>query len=185
MNFRYPGKSGDNFRKKTADGRKNRDIPVKLRRDTIVKIILVLFLAFFLGSVYLRTFAKDVSLSEIDKSFSVISGYEKLKKQDARRLYQFTGLNAGDYDEVLYRKNTDTMGVEELLIVKAYAAEDVDDVRRAAETRIKEQTRVFEGYGPEQTALLKNAVIYTRDRYLFYCVAESPEKYEEVFKNAL
>ncbi len=154
-------------------------------RETVVKLVLLLVLALFLAAVYARTYAKDVSLKDVDTRLVKETDCEKYQVQTARQLYQFLELNAQDYEEVLYRKSTETMSADELLIVKAKSGEDLDAVQDAVEERIRSQISVFEGYGPTQTARLKNALIYKKGRYLFYCVAKNPEKYEEVFRRAL
>ena len=72
-----------------------------------------------------------------------------------------------------------------MLIVKAHSKEDLSPVKDAVDARIASQIKTFEGYGPEQVAMLKNAIVTTKGNYLFYCVSKNPEKYEEVFKDAI
>ena len=58
-------------------------------------------------------------------------------------------------------------------------------MKDAAENRVQSQEKAFDGYGTNQMKLLANAVIATKGNYLFYCVAENPGKYEEVFRHAV
>ena len=61
----------------------------------------------------------------------------------------------------------------------------LDGLKDAAENRVQSQEKAFDGYGTNQMKLLANAVIETKGNYLFYCVAENPGKYEEVFRHAV
>ena len=61
----------------------------------------------------------------------------------------------------------------------------IHGLKDAAENRVQSQEKAFDGYGTNQMKLLANAVIETKGNYLFYCVAENPGKYEEVFRHAV
>jgi hypothetical protein len=85
----------------------------------------------------------------------------------------------------MYYKGKEALSVDEVLIVKAKNKDDLAQVKDLVEDRISSQTATFEGYGPTQVAELKNAIVETKGVYLFYCVAKNPDKYEEVFKDAI
>ena len=102
-----------------------------------------------------------------------------------RDLLQFMGLDYRNYDSYIYYKSGEALGVDELLIVKAKDPQDLTAVQDAVDKRVDSQIRKFDSYGPEQVKELDNSIIRKKGRYLFYCTAKSPEKYEEVFKNAI
>lgn len=149
------------------------------------KIIFVAVLIIFLALVYSMQDADDVSLSQIDNALQEQTDISDMQKCTDRQLMQFIGLDASSYDSYIYYKSKAALGADELLIVKAKNKSDLDGVQDAVETRIDNQIKTFEGYGPEQVAMLKNAVIEKRGNYLFYCTADNPQEYEEVFKNAI
>lgn len=151
----------------------------------IVKILLTAVLIFFMSGVYALQDADDVPLSKIEKDLQKNTRIEKLESCSARQLMQFIGIDASDYDSFIYYKSKKALGVEEVLIVKANPGSSLDAVRDAVESRVSTQISVYKDYGPDQVALLKNAIITQRGDYLFYCVENNPESYEEVFDHAV
>lgn len=93
--------------------------------------------------------------------------------QMIRRLY---GIDPAAFEEcALYYPSTN-MGAEEILLVKLKDAADVETLTAAAEKRIADQLNVFEGYGVEQVALLKNnARIETPGNYFLFIVNGAAE----------
>ncbi|MBQ6622144.1 MAG: DUF4358 domain-containing protein [Mogibacterium sp.] len=153
--------------------------------DLLVRIVLVAVLAAFLCLVYSRAGAEDVAVSGIDEQLRASTEVTALQECSARELLQFLDIDAGSYDSFVYYKSGEALGVEELLVLKARDKEDLSPARDAVQTRIDDQIQAFEGYGPEQVKMLKNAVVILRGNFLFYCVAPDTAPYEEVFRNAV
>ncbi len=156
-----------------------------IQRSFVIKVLLVTVLVLFMGAVYSLQDADDVPLSEIDKALKKETRIEKMEECSERQLMQLIGIDASAYDSFIYYKSKKALGVDELLIVKANNRADLDGVQDAVDKRISNQIATFQGYGPEQVAMLKDAIITKRGNYLFYCVASNPEQYEEVFKYAV
>lgn len=151
----------------------------------IVRSLLVLALVFFLWAIYSSSRASDVSMESIREAMIQNTDIQEMEECGDRKLLQFLNLNYQEYDSYLYWKSKESLGVDEVLVVKVREASDLDGVKDAAEARVKSQERIFESYGPDQMKLLGNAVIETRGKYLFYCVSEQATKYEEVFRDAV
>ena len=151
----------------------------------IKKGIFVLILAAFLVFVYADGNAKDIPVPDIEKQLIEETALDKMSKCDNRSLLQFFGLDYEQYDSHIYYKGKEALSVDEVLIVKAAAKTDLDAVKDAVEDRIDSQIATFEGYGPAQVALLKNAVIVTKGKYLFYAVSEDADKMREVFEDVI
>ncbi|MGN0659591.1 MAG: DUF4358 domain-containing protein [Emergencia sp.] len=149
------------------------------------KIIFILILAAFLVLVYTGQSARDVSVDAIEEQLLQETGLNRLEKCSDRQLMQFFGLDCESYEGFIYYKSGEALGVEELLIVKAAQKDDLTAVTDAVEGRVRSQIRTYEGYGPEQTAMLKNAIIITRGNFLFYCTAGDPESFREVFDHVI
>lgn len=156
-----------------------------LSPNLITKIVLLLLLALFLILVYQRSNAKDISLTALEQSFEQETKISDMSKCSDRQLLEFFQLDARDYEEFLYYKTDEALGVDELLVLKAAQPEDLDEAYDACESHVDDLIKTYEGYGPEQVARLEKAVILRRGVYLFYCVAEDTDPYEEVFTNAL
>ena len=151
----------------------------------IIKVAFICVLIAFLGIVYVMNDADNVPMDKINDELVGKTDIEELKKCNTRELLEFIGLDYSKYDEVLYYKSRVALDVTELMIIKAKDKNDLNGVEDAVERRISSQINTYQDYGPEQVNQLKNAVITKRGKYLFYCVAADPEKYEEVFKNAV
>lgn len=163
----------------TMDKQLNRIPPVLVR----LALILVLFL--FLRGIYASGSARDVDMADIRSAMLQNTDMGKMKECNDRKLMQFMGINYENYDSYLYYKSKESLGVDEVLVVKVRSAADLDGLKDAAENRVQSQEKAFDGYGTNQMKLLDNAVIATKGNYLFYCVAENPGKYEEVFRHAV
>lgn len=149
------------------------------------KAFFVIALAVFLIFVYTGQNADDVPVEKIEQQLKENTELADMSKCGNRMLMQFYGLDYEQFDGYIYYKSGQALSVEELLIVKAKDTSALDSVKDAAESRIQSQIKTYEGYGPQQVAMLKNAIITTRGSYLFCCIADDPEVYKEVFTDAI
>ena len=58
------------------------------------------------------------------------------------------------------------------LIIKLKENAKADDITEKIEKRVKEKQILFEGYAPEQSAVLKNYDLSYSNGFIFYCVSE-------------
>ncbi len=150
-----------------------------------VKAAFIAVLIIFLAAVYDMNDARNVPMRDIENSLKAKTDIEELKKCNTRELLEFVGIDYSGYSEVLYYKSRVALDVTELCIVKAHSRKDLNVVQDAVEKRVDSQINTYRDYGPKQVNQLKNAVITKRGKYLFYCVADDAEKYEEVFRHAV
>lgn len=122
------------------------------------------------------------SVSEAVEKAADISGMTKGGERELRRYY---GLNAKDFEDVSFYYTNQTMGVEEILIVKTETEGDIQAVEDAVQNRLEAQIDNFEGYGAKQMRLLRNASRKTRGSYLFFAVSPNAEKFEKAFVKSL
>lgn len=101
--------------------------------------------------------------------------------QMLRRLY---GLDPESLEEYCLYYPTSSMAVEELLLVKLDSGQ-AEAVRNAMEARIASQRESFDGYGPDQVALLDRSAVEVRGNYALLIVAEDPESVLRAFTGAL
>lgn len=164
----------------------NLDETTAERGALVMKIVLVAVLLLFLFFVYRGNSAKDVPVKDIESALVKQTNIEKIMEPCGDRdLLQFMGLDYRDYDSYVYYKTSEALGVDELLIVKVKNRSDLTGVEDAVDKRVSSQITKFDSYGPSQVRELNNAIIEKKGKYLFYCTAKSPEKYEEVFRNAI
>lgn len=152
----------------------------------LLKILFIAVLAGFLFVVYKGAEDEDVDLAEIDAALKADTEFTAvLKDQSDRDLMQFIGLNAADYEQVLYYRNTQALAVDEVLVVKAKEGTSVDGVETAVRKRIESQITAYSGYAPEQVKMLKNAAVKKVGNYVIYCTADKADKYKEVVLDAI
>lgn len=149
------------------------------------KAIFVIILAAFLIGVYADGSAKDIPMKDIEKQLIKNTDINKMEKCSNRDLMHFFNLDYEQYDSHIYYKGKEALSVDEILIIKAYHKDDLNAVKDAVEKRIDSQTATFEGYGPQQVALLKNSIVITKGKYLFYGTGKNADTIKEVFTDAV
>ena len=124
----------------------------------------------------------DGENSRSGENTGVFDGMGQATALDFKRIF---GLNAEDYDGVVYFKPISQMDVEELLIVKLASDDQAEALEEAVDDRTDSQKTSFDGYGAAQCALLEKAIVKTRGNFLFYCVSPDAEKYYQAFLDAM
>ena len=134
----------------------------KLTRPLVIKSAMVLFLVVYLARLYVSDYAADVSVDKISAALEQVENVTTLDEQGAtglRRSYQIEE----DSTEGYYFR-------------KAASAADAESFLEAAQTHLENQKNVFEGYGTDQMALLGDAAVEKRGRYVWYfCGANAQE----------
>lgn len=127
----------------------------------------------------------DAPMEQVQENVFKAVKTKGMKKAGTQEFKRYYGLNANDYEDVLLYLPNDVMGAEELLLVRVKNESQTESVRSAAQKRLDTQTESFEGYGAEQTKLLKSAVLETRGSYVFMAVGKDADKAYTAFKKSL
>ena len=120
---------------------------------------------------------REISLAELEEAFAGAPGREAMEAFGEMRFRRNFALNSSDYAEVLYYGQQDTMLVNVFLVIRLREEAQADGVLSALKTYVSSQKQAFEGYGPEQTALLSAAKIYQRGCYAALFVGEEAESW--------
>lgn len=151
-----------------------------------VRCVLVVIL---LGVMISTQFAEKNSKSSVGTvEANILSSIEKgknMEKSTNRMLKKMYGLNAGDYEGVVFYKPVSGMDAQEMLIIKLKNSQQKESVVAAIEKRLASQKNVFDGYGIEQTALLNNAIIDARGNFVFYVVHDAANDADHAYRNSL
>ena len=156
-----------------------------MRKVIISQIVAVLVLAAIIVCLLWRSEPADVPLSDIESELAFSSSGYQLEKAGAMRLKRAYGINAADYKEVLYYIPSNTMSVDEMLIVKLADSSQQASVLAAIESRLEVQKKAFDGYGTNQFDILKGAVVYTTGDYVCLFVSEDAGKWRDTVKSVL
>lgn len=148
---------------------------------TALIVCLVLFVAWMLMSGESES---DADVGAVEAAVASV-GLGSMKKSDDLTVKKVFGINAGDYEGVVYYKGEGIMDVNELLIVKLKSVSQASDVKKAAQNRLDEQIKNFTNYGTDQIDLLNQGVVVSRGNYVFYTVSENSDKLKSAFVGAL
>lgn len=151
----------------------------------VVKYILILFLLVFIVSLLSSGEISDADLKDVSKQVVKAYGAEGLAAADNRMVKRLYGINANDYEGVTLYVSDSNMKVEELLIVKLKDVSQSGAVEAAIEGRLDKQLESFEGYGVEQSKLLKDHVLDVKGNYILYVVDKKAKKADKAFQKSL
>ena len=118
------------------------------------------------------------------------AGIESVAKQgmeqaEARMVKRFYGLNPKDYEGAVLYAPIDNMDAHEMFLVKLKDNSQKKQVQDAIRERLDTQLKSFEGYGAEQTALLKKHVLLEKGNFVLYVVGEHASDAQEAFVKSL
>lgn len=151
----------------------------------LIRYGILTVLVIYIGVLLAVKGGSNAAFKTVSHAVEQAADTSSLTKGGDRELKRYYGLNAKDYEDVMLYYTNQTMGVEELLLVKLKSKEDAAKVEAAVGERLDTQIGNFEGYGAEQVKLLKSACRKTRGNYVFLAVSTHAEKIEKAFIKSL
>ena len=143
-----------------------------MNRHRVIEIICVVFLMCFIFLISRDDSYSNRTVSEVADAVSMeinIDSLSEIKKNKTKKEF---GIDFQDIDSFAYYASDSIMTVDELLIIKLKEVAKADSITEKIETRVKDKQVLFEGYAPEQSALLKNYVLSAKNGFVFYAVGE-------------
>lgn len=157
--------------------------------NTIYTIIRILLVAALIGAIILFVFVRtSESAAPAEEVFAQVSGAvnsEKMQLSTDRYFKKYYGLNAADYDGVLYYAPVSNMDAEELLVVKLKSTDQQDALTDAIMKRQSDKEQSFEGYAPEQYALAQSYLLDVQGNYILFVIDPNAEAIDAAFAGAL
>ncbi len=136
--------------------------------EIICVVALIIFIAFVSAdTAYSNKTAEEVAEGVV-QSFDV-NDLVKVKKN---RIKEEFGMDLTTVDSCVYYASESVMNVSELMIIKLKEDVNADEIMNIISVRLDKKQTLFEGYAPEQSALLKDAVLKQSRGFVFYCVGE-------------
>lgn len=154
-------------------------------KGIIKKIVFIVILLALLFYVYSDQNAKNVSIDKIKEALIGDEAVAAMEEGTAKDVMHYFGIDVNSYEGVIYYKGTEALSVDELLIVKSSSRDAVAPVRDAIDQRVESQIKTFEGYGPEQVALLNDHIVFQKGNYIFYCTSDHSGRISEEFRDAI
>lgn len=94
-------------------------------------------------------------------------------------------LSAGDYDGIVYYSADSIMDVRELLVIQLKDEAQAEPLVEVIKKRIEDKITLFNGYAPEEEALLGSYVLESSRGFVMFAVCANADKVLEEFKGAL
>lgn len=149
--------------------------------EIICVVALCAFISYMVGSEdYSEKTVKEIReniISSID-----IDGLSRIKSNKIKEEFGF------DFDTMegyCYYASDSVMDVRELMIIKLKKDEKPDSVLEIIEKRVKQKQALFDGYAPEESALLKNYKLKYSGGFIFYAVGKDSADALNIFLSAI
>ncbi|MBQ6876556.1 MAG: DUF4358 domain-containing protein [Lachnospiraceae bacterium] len=156
-----------------------------MKKVFAVELFLILLLVGVMTVLlYQKNARPDVTEADVKEMVTSVAVDTAITPGGPLRLRRSFGLNSADHDLVVYYMPTDSLNVDEFLLIRTDEGQ-ISDVLAAMEARIESQLNAFENYGDHQTELLKKAEIHQFGNYICLIIAEHPEVWLDAVKTLL
>lgn len=155
---------------------------MKLR---MIQLAAVAVLLLFIVALMREKKPVDIPLFEVESRILNQASLSGMVKSDNLRFKRAYGLNAEDYQELLYYEPETNMDVAELLIVRVADSTQVSALETAMEKRIAVQQKNFDGYGTDQIDTLQDARIYSNDLYVCLVIAKDSPALLDIIRSVV
>lgn len=149
---------------------------------TGLMICFVLFIGWMLAS---ESSDSASAISDVENAVTGAADLELYEKEGNQMIKKIFGLNAADYEGIVYYKGHEALDVHEILIVKLKDRSQASAVTEAIQNRIDTQIESFTGYGTDQIRLLNNHEVSVNGNYVFYAVSENAAELLKAYKQSL
>lgn len=153
----------------------------KVNRISAARFAVFALLVIYVAVLAFRNGKSSASFQTVEAAVTEAADFQNLQPGTGQDLKKFYGLNEKDFDAVCFYYASQSMGVDELLLVASDESEKIEEAEDAAEQRIETQLRNFEGYGEEQTKLLQDAVLIKKGNFFLLAVSPQGDEIKEKF----
>lgn len=143
-----------------------------MNKHRIFEIICVVLLICFIFFISREEPYSDKSVRDVVDAVSAEINVEELKLYNKNKIQEEFDIEFQDIDSYAYYASDSVMNVEELLVIKLKEGAKADNITEKIEQRVKDKQVLFEGYAPEQSAMLKNYVLIYQKGFIFYAVCD-------------
>ena len=107
---------------------------------------MVIILLIYIGLIFQSKGDSDTPFADVQKAVVDAADDKNMTLAGTQEIKRFYGINPKDYEDITLYYTNETMGVNELLLVKTKDENEAEAVEKAAEQRKKTQLDNFEGY---------------------------------------
>lgn len=143
-----------------------------MNRHRVIEIICVVFLVCFIFFISREDTVSDKTVQEVAEAVSMELNIDDLSSFKKNKIKKEFDIDFDGIDSYVYYASDSVMNVQELMVIKLKEGAKADSITEKIEKRVKDKQVLFEGYAPEQSALLKNYVLSVSHGFIFYAVGE-------------
>lgn len=156
-----------------------------MRKYRVAEIICIVILVVFIGFLSKEETSSDKTVKEVASAVTSVVNVEGLQKQTELQIKKELSLSADSYDGIYFLKSEDIMDVREIIIIKLKESQTSDEAIEKLEKRVTDKQTLFEGYAPEQSAMLKSYTLKQKAGFIFFAVTEENETAVSAFTKIL
>lgn len=156
-----------------------------MKKYRIAEIVCIVILLVFIGILSAEETASDKTVKEVAGAVIASVDTKGLKKQSELQIKKELSLSADSYDGIYFTKSEDVMDVREILIIKLREDQSADETIEKLKKRMNDKQTLFEGYAPEQSAMLQSYVLKQKAGFIFCCVLEENQTAVSAFNKIL
>ncbi len=156
-----------------------------MNRQRIYEIICVVALLVFIGFMSGESSYSDKTVTEVAESITQSYDVSELSQIKKNKIIEDFGIDFTDVDSFVYYASDSIMNVDELMVIKLREEVNPDGISAKIEKRVTDKQVLFEGYAPEQSALLKEYVLTDDKGFIFYAVGEDAHEAYAAFKSSI
>ena len=143
-----------------------------MNKHRVIEIFCVVFLVCFIAIISREDAYSDKTPKEVFNAVKVEMNMDGLAKVNKNKIKKDFGIDFQGVDSFLYYASDSIMNVDEVMIIKLKEGYKADATLEKIEKRVKDKQVLFEGYAPEQSALLKDYVLTYKNGFIFYAVGD-------------
>lgn len=156
-----------------------------MNRQRIREILCVLFLVVFIVFISAENKVSTKSANEVFEIVKESMDVSALSKCNDEKFKEEINFSPEDFESEEFYASSSVMEVREIIIIKLCDKSQKDELMSALEKRVEEKINLFEGYAPQEAALLKNYVLLEKDGFVFFSVCDDAQKVRAAFKSAV
>ena len=149
------------------------------------KWLCLVLAAAFLVAISMGSRSSTADFSTVSQAVTAAADLTDTLEGDSQMIRRLYGLDPGDFDGAMLYYPATNMGSRELLLIKLRDRSQEETVRAAMEKRLTTQQDAFEGYAPEQYAMVKSGVVEIRGGYALLISCGDPEAVRQALLDAL
>lgn len=147
------------------------------------EIVCVVLLVIFVVTLSSQKAQSEKTAQEIFDGVCSVVDVSALSKCNDKKIEEKCGYSAQNFSSAIYYASDYIMEVREILVLKPNDASLCDEIIAVLEEKTQEKKTLFEGYAPEESALISNYVLEEKGGIIIYAVCDDPQAVKDTFKS--